>query len=1295
MPRALFAALVFLAFFSLAALVTQSVQALSFSEYSFLYETPSASSWQYLFYAKSCEGFLKQAFEPPAILVQSKEYAPALAAVLAARDALREATVFASLQKLSVDWFNYIYYNWFSYLCFSRGVSALASAEAAVTASFAPLDESIASLEFASSSEYTGKAGGVLSELREAFEDVRARRSEGNGFGKKFIASVNLVNRVLNAFAFASASSSDLLNSVDSLVGRESFLKESIALRERVVEALESLYAENYALERDFNARLTAAKRVLKEASDEKLYLVGTGAFQLVGAGSVLTSEYKVASFEEELEDALALVEDAQALERDASAALARKRRGFLAESILLLREAVSKTVNAKQSLDGIMEKSVFLENALRERVLREQQNLRSAIDAIRASNPYAAARAEAFLEKDYAALTQAIRTRGERIAFFLSEATELIELQKTALSSQASVTQEKQALSGEIASLKRLIADAEKDELELDYEKQRLAAIEAAVKQLGDDAQSAESLAVLKKDLQELREGVIAQAVEKYSLVLTDYFARVKTFEQLLSQKEQLEFVGINKFFDAFGQPRVAESIGSLKSVKNSLEKLVASIELSLPALLKKSLEENARVTMEFAQVELDKPTRVVLRAEFANVLPYSYDKQLILQTKELKDFLADFENVKVLKKSFGLSVSREGILLNKLDEEGEYFVELEKNVIIAEKTGVTEQTISASESHAVKRESVFFNLHSQLPARLFVLVKRSLAFPAELTRVDSNTVEARAEREASGTTVTLLVSADSSQNKAGFEYEVRNPITVTRSVKASGNSIELNYSFASSYAGLSLDSVELNVFETLNCSVKKIFIITAMPYKTSQENGFLAINFKSRGISQYSSETALLRIECDSLEQAARAKLEELRRLLAQLEIAAEDKTTIEAKLSTAETAINKENYTDAMRLLLEAEDLIRVAQEKMLEKQQLAREAELALNSSILLTTQLRNASTTLLAKGNVAQANSLLEIVKEAEAIIARGRQLIAAGDYATALSELNALNTRLSTALEDYARTELERLLKECGDADKSSEASEACSAQAREELRKAAGLIAANAFLDAFDSLSQAEKLLTQSASEFEGERTAKRNLMQSYPQFKQSVQDALAAFDDAFSVPQELVGERRKSLLFQEGSIAKTKAERLLKKLGDAWTTFETGDEAFGKYSLAFLNESLDSLAALRDVLEEKTTAIKLDAERELSTARARVKQFGNDVTRQALERAENAFAENNFFTAFAIASEVNRALVGVPSASVAEEQVETWKLVLAIAGLAILFALAYFIVLRDKTPKKKKLFD
>ncbi|NYZ77819.1 hypothetical protein H0N96_00245, partial [Candidatus Micrarchaeota archaeon] len=599
----------------------------------------------------------------------------------------------------------------------------------------------------------------------------------------------------------------------------------------------------------------------------------------------------------------------------------------------------------------------------------------------------------------------------------------------------------------------------------------------------------------------------------------------------------------------------------------------------------------------------------------------------------------------------------------------------------------GVTEQTVSASESRAVKRESVFFNSRSS--ARAFVLVTQNLAFPAELARVDSNTVNARVERTADGTVITLLVSADSGQNKAGFEYEIPDPVVTTRFVKASGNSIDLNYTFAAAFSGLSLDAVELNVFENLDCSVKKLSVTTAMRYETSQENGLVAIRFNAERLSQATRETAFVRVECDSLEQAARAKLEELKQLLAQIEseIAVEDKTAVEAKLSAAENAIGQQNYASAMQLLLEAEDLIRSAQEKALDRLQLAAEAENELNLAISLTAQLRNASTALLAKGSVGQANSLLELVKEAESITVRARQLIEAGDYTTVLSELRALNARLSTALEDYARVELERLLKECDDA------GDACSAQAREALQKAAGLIAGRAFLDAFDALSQAEKLLTQSAGEFETERTAKKSLMQSFPQFKQSVEDAIAAFDEAFSVPQELVGERRKSLPFQEGSVAKTNAERLLKKLGDVWTAFETSDEAFGRYSLAFLNESLDSLAAFRDSIAEKTGAVKLDAERELETARARVKQFGDDAARQALQRAEDAFASNNFFVAFAVASEVNRALVGVPSASVAEGQQESWKLILAVVGLAILFALAYFIVLRDKTPKKKKL--
>ncbi|NYZ78017.1 hypothetical protein H0N96_01275, partial [Candidatus Micrarchaeota archaeon] len=248
----------------LIAFAAPFAQGVSLGEYSFLYEQPSASSWQYLLHARSCDGFLQQ-LELPTVLVENKEYAPALAAALNARDALREAAAFAVLQKFSPPgpspggWF---YYNWFSYKCFSRGADSLTSAETALKASLQPLDDSIASLEFASTVEYTGSAGGVLNELDEALADVRARRADGNAFGRKFVASVNLANAASRAFDSASASSGDLFSASDALAGRESFLKESILLRERVDEALDSLYSENDELERDFNARLVAAKRL-------------------------------------------------------------------------------------------------------------------------------------------------------------------------------------------------------------------------------------------------------------------------------------------------------------------------------------------------------------------------------------------------------------------------------------------------------------------------------------------------------------------------------------------------------------------------------------------------------------------------------------------------------------------------------------------------------------------------------------------------------------------------------------------------------------------------------------------------------------------------------------------------------------------------------------------------------------------------------------------------------------------------------------------------------------------------
>ena len=511
---------------SLLAVLVLSSSSIAFNlvDYNYLHEISPSASWLYLIPGQSCEGM--QAIELPAELhsgekmqrvffyaqqarlqsVQAASYAslqkqvspflvPAVAVVLTVPSAARVASVPITAYLSS------------SYHCFDEQAHALESASQSVQELSSVLDASSIELNKAVSPRYTGLAGGVREEWLEVSKDVPSQASEGEGFGKDFVRQANNVQAVASGLNNGGASAVAAFEAVNSLAGKESLLWRGLALNKRLQDALSELLSEYAELEQDAREQEFFLSESLDQVQGEGLSKIGENAFELVGAGNAIYAQYSIGSFEQDFNEIQLLSAGAGFYAGEAKKVFGKKEAGYAGDAIVLLRLATANLTQARGLLSDVDVRSISLEEQLRVRLLLERGNARDKIDSIKSVNAYAAARAESLLEENVDALVNALPKRGNRIAFYLREIHELLDIQLIA--GQSAVAQDElTSLQASVNSLREVISKAAKDGLDVSFEKCELEALYETIRTTAPQPENRVILMQVASLLQNSRKG-------------------------------------------------------------------------------------------------------------------------------------------------------------------------------------------------------------------------------------------------------------------------------------------------------------------------------------------------------------------------------------------------------------------------------------------------------------------------------------------------------------------------------------------------------------------------------------------------------------------------------------------------------------------------------------------------------------------------------------------------------------------------------------------------------------------
>ncbi|MEW5955610.1 MAG: hypothetical protein AB1626_03685 [Candidatus Micrarchaeota archaeon] len=188
-----------------------------------------------------------------------------------------------------------------------------------------------------------------------------------------------------------------------------------------------------------------------------------------------------------------------------------------------------------------------------------------------------------------------------------------------------------------------------------------------------------------------------------------------------------------------------------------------------------------------------------------------------------------------------------------------------------------------------------------------------------------------------------------------------------------------------------------------------------------------------------------------------------------------------------------------------------------------------------------------------------------------------------------------------------------------------------------------------------------------------------KQSLMEEFAPAREAAQAALASFEKAFSVGEEVV--KKKTSAEQRGALAKKRVETALRALDSVWAKAQASATALEGYSLAYLRARVEDLDSGREALESAVGSARESASQAIGVAEARQKQFGSQQSAAALDAAKQDFEHQMFLSAWLRARAVAESLEGPGSVSsqtgLASAGSNLW--LLGVAGLALVAALAW----------------
>lgn len=845
------------AILAVALLALFSAQAQALSEYGFLLNPLETSASYYALYPKSCAAFISANNALPDNAREDFAFQKASKAIAD----FKKAKSAALLQPTFVTTASLPLYRLYSIQCFHYALQALKEAGETAQEGLDVLDGDSAKLGKMVGGNYEGFAGGVMQELNEASEKIKARDGRGESFGSFFVNTVKLENDT--------RSSAGVARAFAALIGKDSVLKREIGLDDKLSKAMQSLESEWAGKQNERDLVLQEVKLLKSGFQNEKTAAVGENAFYLIGEAQSITGGEELNSFEADFAKAVELEKTSEEKTLQAKAQWKERDYGFASGAIEKLSSSLELLKQEETILREATARSEALEAKLRQRFLAEREKTNALADS--SQNPLAAFESRRMLEMQLEQ-SAGLNTRGERIAFYLKGINELLETEES-LSETPAEQSEREKTQLKESGLEEFLQKALKD-ANVESEKEEFTQLKQAI--AGARPQDIQNL---YRRLAELHDRALAKLYAQYS-GLEEEYAKASALQQVFGDRERQQFSEITQRFDGFGKIGLEENAGTLKETQTILRKFLAYAQAQAPALLEKHLVEGAKIKRTAEPVVAGEKTRVHYRIEMKNLLPVSYGQRI-----ELGFSIPD--GAVAASKSPEVEISK-GVFIQGVREEGEYYFEYYAFEEIASVQGTSLKAVYADENSAeVEGKTVVYSAEDT-----DVILKSDYAFPMDSLQADlpGKTVFFSEENSSQAR---FLFHARQGINEIAFTASVPNAVELKRTIESMGNKSVLTFSLQSKH--FNVQEFSAQAIESTCAGAQETPRVEGnlMVQATMLEDALL-LGFSERDLKRGEKKTARIILDCvenKTLEEnpydiVKRLDAEEAKKLLDEIE-------------------------------------------------------------------------------------------------------------------------------------------------------------------------------------------------------------------------------------------------------------------------------------------------------------------------------------------------------------------------------------------------------------------------
>ncbi|MEM2137927.1 MAG: hypothetical protein QW568_02470 [Candidatus Anstonellaceae archaeon] len=994
---------------------------------------------------------------------------------------------------------------------------------------------------------------------------------------------------------------------------------------------------------------------------------------------------------------------ESQQLFSDAQLSYSSKNAdSYLANAISQLQLARKKSEAASSSLEKVRASAtgaVEIEREFAESAIAKAESKLASAPAT-STDLQAFAAASGFLEQARQSLASASskRTLGEKFSAYSNAAR---------LAAEASVRAESRLFLQEsnmakqaLDSLSSLISAAEKDGLDLAYEKGRL----SEYRSLLQSSQSAEAFQILSQAAAQEKQDILLRLSEKYSGLEEKYAAALQAISEIRATKPAflLEFNKLAPYFPE-GKPNLALLAGKLSKADLQLDSYLASSQQALPQHLSAILTRNTVVMETIGPPVLGRQADYEATITTSNPSPFSYPSSLSFQAvTSVPLYSSDLRSGDSLTDAYP-EKGKTTIIIPTVGSNQALSFKFEKKYSPAQVTSSEDSCSLAAQDGAEATREISFFASSPIPS-----FEINEEVPAQTSSGSASYKGAKVPLSLSsdGASETLtgkLQNIPQGKNSLSISYSVPQPFSLSQGERSyqdlAFGAKKIAYEVSLSNIALDCDSAQVLLPEQFS-GISSVAVISLGSEKVSKqqvlpEGTASRISFIISPLRKGSQPRFLASFTVTNSSEAISQALSQ-----AELQVSFYNRSSDAATLSQAKFLISQNRTDEALSLL--AKMRAQAASLQYSQEGQTAYEKE-NLSSSELISSSLQAqeslasmgllSDAALLAKPTAALQSSLVSAAGEKEF-----------GDYSKAASSLRKAAAEFRSSLlqlawkasedasEEYAKTRKAGLEQSAAGKPYAGDSS---LQQALSHISEAQRLFTKGEHLQSFVSSSRARAILQSLSSSSEQSdadaKSSAASIASEFSSLKSKTEALLSTYSSLYS---SLSGQSKRQLPFTPAQ-AQQKIDDAQKGLNAALKSKS------GSQSLAGANASYAKLEAISASVENAISSLQSSAESSLKVAKlalseARKKSNPDEASdlsqiESEVSKAESFLANSLYSDSIMSSDRAVRAANALLSRQ-ASGNIDSKSILLAAVSLLFIAAAVYYFAVASKKGAKEK---